>query len=293
LSRIREALLINPKIGEYLQNATQHPSYTAHVTLAYPDYQGEADLRKTMKEIYRLRFDRLALWWGDEQIEFSLSMMDEMTQAERLENFLAHHGVKGMKWGVRRSDTSSGGSSSGSSGGKSDEASKGADVRTRVGMRLAKPGTVIGRPDGKVFIKKANGSWAQTKLSSEAENMIKTRQTKAHELSNKDLQDALARARLIEDYNKFFNDPNGREMKLTVDKLQTQKNYNQLRSELHPSTRKQAVKFIAGAGTAYVAFKKIDKASDGALSKGLVKAFTSTGKEAAKKAAEAAAKAAV
>jgi 2'-5' RNA ligase len=291
LSRIRDALLINPKLGEYLQNnPNQYPNYTPHVTLAYPDYQEEAALRQTMKQLYKVRFDRLSLWWGDEQIDFSLETMDEMAQAEKLEAFLAHHGVKGMKWGVRRSDATL----DSAAGRPKDTTPKGTDVKSRIAMKLASPGSVIARGDGKVYIKKKDGSWGETHLSSEAENLVKTRQTRAHELSNKELQDALARARLIEDYNKFFNDPNGREMKMTVERLQTQKSYNQLHSELHPSARKQAVKFVAGAGTAYIAFKKIDNASDGALSKGLVKAFTKTAaKEVVKGAAKGAAKAAV
>lgn len=288
LTQIRQALLINPKVGEYLQNTQQYPNFTAHVTLAYPDYQGEIPLRKTMQQLFRVRFDRLALWWGEEQIEFSLEMSDNaMAQAEKLEAFLAHHGVKGMKWGVRRSDNTL----DRASGRPADTTPKGTDLRTRLIMKGARTGSVVTSKDGKIYIKKKDGSWGETKLSSEAENLVKTRQTHAHELSNKELQDALARARLIEDYNKFFNDPNGREMKMTVERLQTQKNYNQLHAEMHPSTRKQAVKLIASAGTAYLAFKKIDKASDGALSAGLVKAFTSAGtKEVAKKAAGVAAK---
>lgn len=290
LGKIREALLINPKIGEYLQNATQHPSYTPHITLAYPDYQGEAELRKTVTELYRVRFDRLALWWGEEHIEFSLDMDVTLAQEEQLEAFLAHHGVKGMKWGVRRSQSAL----DSSAGRKSDPIPKGTPVKTRIAMKLASTGSVIARPDGKVFIKKKDGSWGKTKLSSEAENMIKTRKTAAHELSNKELSDALARARLIEDYNKFFNDPNGRELKMTVDRMQLQKNFNQLNSDMHPSKRKQAAAFAASAATAYVAFKKVDKASDGALSKGLVKAFTSNAaKGAAKTVAKDAAKAVV
>lgn len=108
LSKIRDALLINPAVGEYLSNATQYPQYTPHVTLGYPDYQGEAELRKIAQNLYRVRFDRLSLWWGAERIDFSLdaALADaEMAQSVTLadaEDYLAHFGVKGMKWGVRK-----------------------------------------------------------------------------------------------------------------------------------------------------------------------------------------------
>lgn len=299
LNNIRQALLINPKIGEYLQNVTQHPSYMPHVTLAYPDYQGEAELRKVAAQLFRVRFDRLALWWGDEQIEFSLEMSDNaMAQQEKLEAFLAHHGIKGMKWGVRRSDTSL----DSAAGRPADPIPKGTPVRTRIAMKLASPGTVIARPDGKTFIKKKDGSWGETKLSSEAEHLVKARQTPVHEMSNKDLNDAIARARLLEDYDKFFNNQPDRQMKAAVDKMQLQKNYSQLHAEFNPSKRKKAAEFIAGAAGTYVAYKKLDKASGGALGKGvrggLVRAgMRSTGKHAigavAKDASKGIAKAAV
>lgn len=117
LERIRETLLVNPRVGELLSNADQYPNFTPHVTLAYPDYQGEAQLRTVMKGLYRVRFDRLALWWGEEHIEFSLDSFDAesgdfpmaQTAMSDIEDYLAHHGVKGMKWGVRRAASSASG----------------------------------------------------------------------------------------------------------------------------------------------------------------------------------------
>lgn len=109
LPKMRSALLLVPAMNKYLQNATQYPSYTPHVTFAYPDFDGERELRETASGLRAITFDRLALWWGDEQFEFPLKWGGEMAEnsvehAEKVENFLAHFGVKGMKWGVRRSD---------------------------------------------------------------------------------------------------------------------------------------------------------------------------------------------
>jgi 2'-5' RNA ligase len=109
LGMIRDVLQINPRLVEFLSNGTQHPGYTPHVTLAYPDYSNEAKLRDLVKKLYPVKFDRLALWWGDEQIEFSLGSSTyndtEMSMSDNLEEFLAHHGIKGQRWGVRRSSS--------------------------------------------------------------------------------------------------------------------------------------------------------------------------------------------
>lgn len=126
LNPIRRSFMINPKVREYLKNAAQFPQYTPHVTLDYPDYKREAELRDLITDLSQVRFDRLALWWGNEQIEFSLEQESEMKMSamERVDAFLAHHGVKGMKWGVRRTRAElSAGRRSGSSK-KSEEEDK-------------------------------------------------------------------------------------------------------------------------------------------------------------------------
>lgn len=88
LGNIRNTLLIDSKISEYLQNATQYPDYTPHVTLGYPDYAGEDQLRQLAQTLYRVRFDRLALWWNGEQTEFDLTSFENSYPTES-ENALA------------------------------------------------------------------------------------------------------------------------------------------------------------------------------------------------------------
>lgn len=76
LGLLRETLQVNPDVKKYLSNATQHPQFTPHVTLGYPDYHGETDLRKLVSSVRRIWFDRLALWWNDEQVEFDLNSIN-------------------------------------------------------------------------------------------------------------------------------------------------------------------------------------------------------------------------
>ena len=119
LSQVRNLFMMNPSVNEYMSNAQQHPSFIPHVTLAYPDYAEEAILRTLAAQLYRIRFDRLSVWWNDERIEFPLSRIvegDTMAMSDAIGEFLEHHGflievdeddaeqagVKGMKWGVRR-----------------------------------------------------------------------------------------------------------------------------------------------------------------------------------------------
>jgi len=121
LSQIRNLFMMNPKVKDYLSNNAQHPNFIPHVTLGFPDFTEEVVLRSLMGSIFRIQFDRLAVWWNDERIEYPLSSFGdsvaEMSQfltdnmlkhdsmsavVESTINDAKHHGVKGQKWGVRR-----------------------------------------------------------------------------------------------------------------------------------------------------------------------------------------------
>lgn len=107
LEDVRSALLKNKEIAEAYNSVEQYPQWTPHLTLGYPATPAKDD-KRDFPGINWVRFDRLAVWYGDyEGPEFVLKDIreDELSMAEqdRVDEFLAHHGVKGMKWGVRRS----------------------------------------------------------------------------------------------------------------------------------------------------------------------------------------------
>lgn len=73
LPALRDDLLeIDTEVLGLLDNATQYPSYTPHVTLGYPaSGSAEEQAWATAAEaLPSITFDRLGLWWGAEQTEF-------------------------------------------------------------------------------------------------------------------------------------------------------------------------------------------------------------------------------
>lgn len=114
LQQLRNALLVNPQMNTYLANSPQFPTYQPHLTFGYPDYFGEDDMRRLAASLWRINFDRIAVWWNGEQTEFSLSADDNDVDDDSAEvaamsasvgKVLAHYGVKGMKWGIRNASS--------------------------------------------------------------------------------------------------------------------------------------------------------------------------------------------
>ena len=104
LRDFRAQLLKDQNIRTAFDSVEQYDGWTPHLTLGYP----ETPAKPTSERIYWVQFDRVALWDGDYQgAEFLLKndypmevMMSDTAALGR--QFLAHYGVKGMKWGVRK-----------------------------------------------------------------------------------------------------------------------------------------------------------------------------------------------
>lgn len=87
---------------------TAPQDWVPHLTLGYPT----SPAKKSNDPIYWVQFDRVALWTGDysgpeftlEQESYPMDVaMGDISAAGR--QFLAHHGVLGMRWGHRKSET--------------------------------------------------------------------------------------------------------------------------------------------------------------------------------------------
>ena len=108
----RETLKYNQEISMAYNAIPQRTEWKPHLTLGYPETPAKPDDWDPMGTQY-VSFDKIAVWYGDsEGSEFLLtpnpkpSGMDSPSiaaWADAVGNALAHHGIKGMKWGVRKS----------------------------------------------------------------------------------------------------------------------------------------------------------------------------------------------
>ncbi len=104
IKRFRHFLLQNNDIRKAYDASEQHPNWTPHLTLGYPDTPAKPN--PDDYGISWVRFDRVALWVGDyEGPEFTLKTNSpEVSMSDTVDDILAHYGTKGMKWGVRKAD---------------------------------------------------------------------------------------------------------------------------------------------------------------------------------------------
>lgn len=110
LRNFRASLLKNDTIFKAYSAAEQFPMWTPHLTLGYPETPAKEDKEKERYGLSWINFDRIAVWFGDfDGPEFKLDSkgLDAIETnagmwSEEHGVYLAHFGVKGMKWGVRR-----------------------------------------------------------------------------------------------------------------------------------------------------------------------------------------------
>jgi hypothetical protein len=149
-----------------------------------------------------------------------------------VENFLAHFGRKGMKWGQH---IFSRGSESSSSSGK---------------PTVPPPGH-------------------HTDISVDAQALVRTANKQEHERSDREIREAVNRANQIKQYNQLFG--NKSELEKKVEQLRLQKEYRDLNSELNPPKRSAVQKFVSNASKGFETYQKIDGMMDGQLSKGMAR----------------------
>lgn len=136
----REQLLQDPLISGAYHSTDQFPDWLPHLTMGFPGTPAKKDTRAYPGFSY-VNFDRVALWTGTSTgPTFQLNTNDDgmevaMSQIERgrsaVDDVLKHYGIKGMKWGVRRSDKVDAGASAADLGVSSDHKALDA-ARTKV-----------------------------------------------------------------------------------------------------------------------------------------------------------------
>lgn len=106
IANVRSQMLQFDPIKRLYNSVEQYPEWTPHLTLGYPETPAKKDARDYPGTTW-VNFDKLFFWTGDfTGIEFELKDnrdLETVSMSEGLDKVLAHHGIKGMKWGVRRS----------------------------------------------------------------------------------------------------------------------------------------------------------------------------------------------
>ena len=107
IEKIRCRILTNPIIKDSYYSVQQFPKWVPHLTLGYPDAPAKTDNTSHLSVLASVVFDRIALWTDNYKgVEFPLrTWNDELRMSERGAAFLEHYGIKGMRWGVSRSDS--------------------------------------------------------------------------------------------------------------------------------------------------------------------------------------------
>lgn len=148
IEAVRGFLLQDDNIRKAYESTTQYPEWIPHLTLGYPDSPAKKD-KRDYPGINWVNFDRLALWTGDfigGEIPLKSDDRRALSMSDLLdEPFLAHYGKKGMKWGVRKSVSTSSGSTSAKAVAKKTETGDTGPIYTSKGGRIIKVDPATGK----------------------------------------------------------------------------------------------------------------------------------------------------
>ncbi len=217
-----------------------------------------------------------------------LSHMMEAIEAFEADDELMHFGIKGMKWGIRRSDVQL--ALLNRRQAKLDTA----QVKLNAKAQTAGLKKVTVDQEGNI-VSKGSSSTSKAKdddieISEDALKLVQLTQKPTSALSNKEIQDALNRANIVKQYDQIFNptnDPNA-ELQRKVTQLNLQKQYSQLVKEMTPLTGRQrftknVTALVKGSSKTYKEYLALDKATGGAMSQAMGEAFRSKGNQVAGK----------
>lgn len=104
LKEVRSYLMTNEYVDRAYNATDQYDAWVPHLTLGYPATPAHEDTRE-YSGIHWVNFDTIALWTGNyEGYEYRLDYpYEDQMYMSGAEEGLAHYGIRGMKWGIRRS----------------------------------------------------------------------------------------------------------------------------------------------------------------------------------------------
>lgn len=184
-------------------------------------------------------------------------------------NFLAHHGIKGMRWGIRRSN-------------KVLDANAAEKATAKLNSAQAKLDKKQAKLDSKAAKKGlARGSSEDDKkdedppdhIAVDAERFVKSRMKQGYEMSDRELKETLQRAKLVKEYNDMFSGGPNAELKAKVEALKLQKEAAEYKAALTPDRLARVQKFMKTAESGFEAYSKLNKATGSQLNPLIAKQF--------------------
>lgn len=205
-----------------------------------------------------------------EEVEILPPTMTEMIHIlETQDDVLEHFGIKGMKWGIRRSPKTLASIRNGD-GDEVGTLSGGRKIKEKLKNMRAGQVALLDTDDGPMItIKQKDGTFREVKLSADQEGVLRTMRKDPTEMSTRELKEATARAKALDEYNKLFNpSPEANaELKAKVEAMELQQKYGAAYAKMNPSATKRIVGFVNDVkGPAFDAWKMADKVTNGALS---------------------------
>jgi hypothetical protein len=252
------------------------------------------------EKLKSLFHDDMGTLQADYIIEGDVPTLAEMRHYLEVRDALAHYGIKGMKWGIRRSDRqlASLRDEEGEEVGGIRTSTR-SDAKTLRGMSAGQA-VVIESDDGPMaVVKLKDGSFKKVHVSADAQAAVRTLNKEQVGMSTREMKEAAARAKAIEDYNKYFGpkDTPNAELQAAVDRLELEQKYSKAYASMNPSKIEKVSNLVAKAAPIYATYTKLNKTSGGQLSTTVAELAdmmrsTSSGKHAKTRAEVAAEKAA-
>lgn len=219
IDTFRCQLLKNDLVNAAYLSTSQFPEWSPHLTLGYPT--APAKKLEGYDRIYGVDFDRIALWTGDytgptfQLKRPSYDMEVAMSQTQRGRAFvmggsISHYGVKGMRWGVRKGDSSVGGSGLASKSVAKPRMSEDAKAVEKAFGKIDRGGTdALSNHELQGLVTRLNLEQQYHRLTSEPSAKQASQIEQGHVL----VKQALGIGKTVNDVHKFMNSPAGKALK--------------------------------------------------------------------------------
>jgi len=216
IETFRSQLLQNDLVAKSYLSMEQFPEWVPHLTMGYPTSPAKK-VPEELSKLWYVNFDRIALWGGDyEGPTFQLepkdySMEVAMSQAQRGRAFImgdgiSHYGVKGMHWGVRRGDSSGGGSAPAAKPAPRPRISEDAKNVEKAFGKIDRGGTdTLSNHELQSVVTRLNLEQQYSRLTSSG-----TAQAHSVERGHQAVKQMLGVGKTINDVHKFMRSPTGK-----------------------------------------------------------------------------------